>query len=103
MGRGTPPPIPGEVQLTGSLYQNTTAYGIPLAPFNSFKYLGRLLLVAYKDCKAVVHNLWRSRKKWVRLFRVLIREGADARTLGRIYMALVQAVMLYGLETWLMT
>ena len=28
------------------------------------------------------------------------REDVDARTSGRIYMFVVQAVMLYGLETW---
>ena len=31
---------------------------------------------------------------------MLIREGADDRTLGRIYAAVVQAVMLYKSEMW---
>ena len=34
---------------------------------------------------------------------MLSREGADARTSGRIYVAVVQAVMLYGSKTWVMT
>ena len=33
----------------------------------------------------------------------MIREGADAWTSGIIYGAVVQAVMMYGLETWVMT
>ena len=33
---------------------------------------------------------------------VLNREGLDARTLGVIYVAVVQAVMIYRLETWVM-
>ena len=33
---------------------------------------------------------------------VLSREGVDARTSGRIYLVVVQSVMLYGLETWVM-
>ena len=39
----------------------------------------------------------------MRLARVLIREGADAWTSGQIYLAVVQSVMLYGSETWVMT
>ena len=31
------------------------------------------------------------------------REDVDARTSGRIYMLVVQAVMLYGLKTWVIT
>ena len=34
---------------------------------------------------------------------VLIREGADARTSGRIYVVVVQAVVIYRSETWVMT
>ena len=59
-----------------------TAYGIPLTPFTSFKYLGRVLLSADDDWLAVVNNLWRAQQKWERLTRVSIREGADARTSG---------------------
>ena len=33
---------------------------------------------------------------------VLIREGADAHTSGRIYAAGVQEVLLYALETWVL-
>ena len=79
------------------------AYGIPLAPVTSFKYLGRVLLVADYDWPSVVHNIQRSQQKWVRLSWVLIREDAYARTLGRIYVAVVQAVILYGLETWVVS
>ena len=33
----------------------------------------------------------------------MIREGADTCDLGRIYVVVVQAVILYGLETWVVT
>ena len=58
---------------------------------------------ADNNCPPVVHNLQRAHKKWEQLSQVLIREGADASTLGRIYVAVVQAVMLYRSETWVMT
>ena len=79
-----------------------TAYGIPLTPVTSFKYLGRFILEVGDDWPAVVNNLQISRKKWARLTRVLIREGADAWTLVHIYLAMVQLVMMYGLDTWVM-
>ena len=34
---------------------------------------------------------------------VLIRKGADARTPGQIYLVVVQAVLLYGSDTWVLT
>ena len=34
---------------------------------------------------------------------VLSREGADACTSGQIYLAVVQLIILYGSETWVMT
>ena len=77
-----------------------TAYGIPLYPVTSFKYLGRVILAADDDWPAVVNNLQISWRKWVRLTRVLIREGVDAWTSGQIYLAVVQLVMIYGYETW---
>ena len=55
------------------------------------------------DWPVVVHNLQRSQKKWARLNIVFIREGADTRTLGQIYLAVVQSVMIYGSEKWVMT
>ena len=77
-----------------------SAYGIPLATVTSFKYLGRVLSESDDDWPAAAKNLQRERQKWALLSRVLVREGVDARTPGRIYMVVVQAVMLYGLETW---
>ena len=51
----------------------------------------------------MVQNLWREQQKWERLTRVLGREGTDYRILGRIYVEVVQEVLLYGSETWVMT
>ena len=80
-----------------------TAYGIPLAPVTSFKYLGRVFLAFDDDWTSVVNNLCRARWKWARLTRVLIRESADARTLDQIYLAVVQLVILYGMYMWVTT
>ena len=51
----------------------------------------------------MVHNLRRVQQKWAQLSRVLEREGVNSCTSGRICVAVVQAFLLYGLETWVMT
>ena len=45
-------------------------------------------------------NLLKARKSWGCLLRILIREGADKRLLGNFFKAVVQAVVLFGAETW---
>ena len=54
-------------------------------------------------CPAVVQNLWQAQHKCEWLYRMFIREGTDAWTLGRIEVVVVQAVLLYGSETGVMT
>ena len=77
-----------------------TAYGITHAPVTSFKYLGRVISVAEFFFPEVVSNLRKAWWKWAQLTKVLRREGEDARTLGQIFLAVVQLVLLYGSETW---
>ena len=50
-----------------------------------------------------MRNLRCARQKWARLTRVLISEGVDARTLGHTYLTVVQSVLVYGSETWVLT
>ena len=73
-----------------------TEYGIPLDQVTSLKYLGQILTAADENWPAVIINLRKTRQKWAQMKRVLVREGADARTSGQIYLAVVQLVMLYG-------
>ena len=67
-----------------------------------FKYMGRVLSALENDWPAVVTKLRKAQKKWVRLLRVLGREGADDRTLGTFYMVVVQVVLIFVSETWVM-
>ena len=48
-------------------------------------------------------NLRKSRKSWTRMTRILGREGAYPRTSVLLFKAVVQAVSLFGLETWVLT
>ena len=79
------------------------AYGRPLAMVPSFKYLERVLMEEYDDCPVVVGNLRNAQKSWERLKRILGWEGTNPYVSGIFSKAVVQAVLLLGSETWLLT
>ena len=80
-----------------------TAYGIPLTPVSCFKSLGRILMASDDDWLAVVGNLRNARREWEGLTSVIGRKCVHACILGQIYFVVVQSVILYGSETWVMT
>ena len=55
------------------------------------------------DWAEVEQKLPRVQGKWGRLMNLLVRDGADRRTAGRFYVVVVQAVLLSGSETWVVT
>jgi hypothetical protein len=77
-----------------------TAYREELEKVEVFKYLG--WLIAYNDTntQAMRSNLRKARGCWAWILCVLRAENADARMCGMFYKATVQAVLLYGSETW---
>ena len=48
-------------------------------------------------------NLQRARGKWGQLAKILGREGADRKKVGRFYVTVVKSVLLFGSETWVLT
>ena len=48
-------------------------------------------------------NQVKARKSWGRLARILIREGAYKRVSGTLFKAVVQQVLLFRAETWVLT
>ena len=83
------------------------AYGKPLETVSTFKYLGQVMTEGDDDWPAVAGNLVKARKSWGRLLRILSQEGADKRVSGNFFkavvQAVVQAVLLLGAETWVLT
>ena len=55
------------------------------------------------DCPEVVENLWNSINSWAHLSKILGREGANPKASGMFFKAVVQAVLIFGAETWVMT
>ena len=54
------------------------------------------------DWPALAGNLQKARNIWGRMLRILSREGADPKISGHFFKALVQVVLLFGAETWVL-
>ena len=91
-----------EVELRDSTERAFEAYGKPLENVLAFNYLGRVMTAGDNNWPAVAGNLSKARKSWGRLSRILCREGADARVSGNFFKAVVQAVLLFRVETWVL-
>ena len=86
-----------------ALEESFLAYGVELEKVESFKYLGRILRYDDSDTQTVATNLRKARATWGRLSRVLRKENSTPRVCGMFYKATVQAVLLFGSETWNIT
>ena len=72
------------------------AYGKLIESVTEFKYLGRILTATDNDWPAVVGNLGKARRSWECLSRVLGREGTDPKVSRAFYIAVTQAVLIFG-------
>jgi hypothetical protein len=77
--------------------------GTPIENVKSFKYLGRTLDENDDDWPALKQNLNKAHAKWTRIRRVLSREKANPKAMASFYKAIIQAVLLYGSESWVVT
>ena len=68
----------------------------------SFRYLGQMLTAGDDYWLVVVGNLGKARNSWGWLLRTLGREGADPKVSLHFYKAVLQAVLLFGEETWVL-
>ena len=78
-------------------------YGEQLNTVPGFKYLGRILTAGDDNWPAVAGNLGKASKSLGRLQQILSRQGADKRVSGNFFKAVVQQVLLFGAETWVVT
>ena len=78
-------------------------YGEQLQTVPRFKYLGRILTEGDDDWPAVAGNLAKARKSWGGLQGILSREGATKRVSGNFFKVVVQQVLLFGAETWVVS
>ena len=78
-------------------------YGKKLEQVSQFKYLGRILTDTDDDTAAITNQLKKARQQWNAIARILKRKGANAMTMAKFYMAIVQAVLLYGADSWVIS
>ena len=69
----------------------------------SSKYLVRVISATDYDWPAVVSNLARAKKVWGSMLRILSREGSTPWVYGLFFKAVIQEVLLFGVETWVVT
>jgi hypothetical protein len=86
-----------------ALRQQFTVHGDVLERVDVFWYLGRLLSQDDDDIQAVRSQLCKARGTWARIGQVLRRENAPPRVSAKFYKAIVQSVLLYGSETWVLS
>lgn len=65
-----------------------------------FRYLGQILCKDESHSRYIKEQLRKAKGRWWRMAKILKREGANPFQMGSFYMAIVQAVLLYGLESW---
>ena len=86
-----------------SLERAFQAYGGLLETVTSFKYLGMVLTTGDDNWPATAGNLRKARKSWMHMTVILSPEGADQKVSGLFFKAVVQVVLLFGAETWVLT
>ena len=65
-----------------------------------FKYLRRLLDGLGDDLSEVLRNIRKARQVWERLRNLIRREGSESAVLEKIYHSVVQVVLFFGADTW---
>ena len=92
-----------EAEIRESTEMAFEAYGEQLQLVPRFTYLGRVMTAGDEDWPAVAGNIKKARRSWGRLQRILGREGATLRISRSFFKAVVQQVLLFGAETWVVT
>ena len=69
----------------------------------SFISMGRVIYVVDENWLGVVWNLEKARTVWRWMTRILSREGARPQVSVFFFIAVVQSVLIFGEETWVVT
>ena len=80
----------------GAQARTFTIDDIVLKKVEKFKHLGRQISSRDSDAPALFMNLAKARKRFACISNLIAREGVDLAVGGRIYVAEVLAVLLYG-------
>ncbi len=91
------------VTLALALQQQFRDNGEVLEWVEDFKYLGRLLAQDDDDIQAIHAQLQKARATWAQVGQVLRSKNAIPHVAVTFYKAIVQAILLYGCEAWVLS
>ena len=77
--------------------------GLPIQRVRQFRYLGRIFTESDNDSVCIQENLSNARRRWNCVAKILKTEGANAKCMAKFYITIVQAVLLYGADSWVVT
>jgi hypothetical protein len=86
-----------------ALRQQFSVHGNMLEQVEVFKYLWRLLAQDDNNIRAIRAQLQKARATWSRVGQVLWAENISPQVAVKFYKAVIQAVLLYGSETWVLS
>ena len=78
-----------------------TVNGKAIERVRKFKYLGRFFTDNDNDSVCIQENIKNARKRWNCIGKILKAEGASAKCMAKFYITIVQAVLLYGADSWI--
>jgi len=77
--------------------------GVPIETVTQYRYLGREVQANDRDDLAVTENIKKARARWGQLCRIFSNDSTNPKVMSRFYIALVQQVLLFGSETWVLS
>ena len=77
--------------------------GEPIERVREFLYLGRWIFDSDDDTETIKRQINKTKYRWMRLSRVLKRRDANPLIMGSFYKAVIEAVLLYGSESWVIS
>ncbi len=86
-----------------ALHQQFTVHGDVLEHVKVFKYLGRMMAQDNNDIQAIRVQLRKARATWACVGQVLRSKNAPPPIAAWFYQAIVQATLLYGSKTWVIS
>lgn len=75
----------------------------PIERVREFLYLGRWIFDSDDDTETINRQLRKTKIRWMKLSKILKRHDANPRIMGSFYQAIIQAVLLYGSESWVIS
>jgi hypothetical protein len=86
-----------------ALRQQFTVCGDVLEQVKVYKYLGRMMAPDNNNNQALCAQLWKARATWARVGQFLRSKNTSLFVAARFYQAVIQAILLYGSETWVIS